>query len=197
MDGQGWTALPPSPTPSLPSTTTSTQIPTSKPLTPSLPQEEVQRLTNLFNRRLIPLMDDDTFHLKLQELSSSAADDLESDISAWVREESNRLASKSLAATIQMSIRVDEYIADDEQQDHFLQGIKNSYTLHGWQRLLAYTLPTLLASTPQTSPSLRCPCQRRTRRSKQSSNRDPASRLRRSARIEKRRMTQGKLQSNQ
>ena len=153
MEMSRLTGLPPSPVLSGRSTQASSfdfsQCSDTEGLVAGVPCEEVTRLIDQYNRRSVPIMDDDVFRKQLAQLAVRPLKSLEEDVKSWVKNEDDRLGQDCEAAKVQMSLLASKFFLDSEQLFHFVAGLKYTESIQGWRRLLSYALPSLLAAAVQ------------------------------------------------
>ena len=182
------TFLPISPSLSAASTPDLTQLPVSfrkDLLSRGVTEEEIEILTEKHNRRAVAIVDDNLFYKRLCEIADlSGRSHLESEVSRWIHEEGARINRDCLKAKLNVSLLGLGFLQTKNQKHSLIAGLKYNHTIHGYERLIAYTLPFLVE---RLADQKKMPCQRPprgARRFKKSPRSDSDFKgLRRSARI--------------
>jgi hypothetical protein len=139
--------LPPSPSLSTASTTSSAQAPfTTKTLLlrRAIPSEKVDELISRYNRRNIPIMDDELFLQKLDRIANDhPADEVEPALQHLVAQECARLSDDFLEARSKIGMPGLELFSSDSNKFHFTTGLRK-HTVHGYEGIVAYCIPSLI-----------------------------------------------------
>ena len=140
--------LPISPLLSAASTPDSTQLPISsrKGLqSRGVTEEEIEVLTAKYNRRVIAVVDDDSFYQRLCEIADAVGrNHLESEVSRWIHEEGTRIDRDCLKAKLSISLLGLGFLQTKNQKQSLIAGLKYDHTIHGYEQMIAYTLPFLI-----------------------------------------------------
>lgn len=139
--------LPPSPSLSTASTMSSAQAPfTTKTLLHrrAIPSETVEELISRYNRRNIPIMDDEVFLQKLDRIADDhAANEVESALQHLVAQECARISDDFLEARSKIGMLGLELFSSDSNKFHFTTGLRK-HTVHGYEGIVAYCIPSLI-----------------------------------------------------
>lgn len=139
--------LPISPSLSIASTLSSTQVPSSTKtilLDFGISIDKADELNHRYNRRSIPIMEDERFFQMLEQIATNnVLEEVESELQHVIEQKSARLSEDHSDAKFEIGMDGLAFFPSESQQFIFSSCLRK-HTIHGFKEFVAYCLPLLI-----------------------------------------------------
>ena len=153
--------LPISPSLSIVSTLCSTQVPSSTKtilLDFGISIDKADELNHRYNRRSIPIMDDERFFQMLEQIATNnVPDEVESELQHVMEQKSARLSEDHSDAKFEIGMDGLAFFRSSESQQFIFSSCLRKHTIHGFEEFVAYCLPPLIEACQKNKRKRRRP----------------------------------------